>query len=75
MKKFYSFISGALCLFVSLLTFIELNAQVQSPRSIPTGPNSNGFYEYLPQGYSSGNTNYPLMVFIHGVRRIGQWRF
>ena len=71
MKKFYSFISGALCLLISLFLFSDLNAQVQTPRYISTGPNSNGFYEYLPQGYSSGSTKYPLMVFIHGSGELG----
>ena len=71
MKKFYSFISGALCLLISLFAVPNLNAQVQTPRYISTGPNSNGFYEYLPQGYSSGNTTYPLIVFIHGTGELG----
>jgi predicted esterase len=71
MKNTYSFISGALCLLILLFAVPELNAQVQTARAISTGPNSNGFYEYLPQGYSSGNTRYPLIVFLHGVGELG----
>jgi len=71
MKNIYSFISGALCLLILLFAVPELNAQAQTARAISTGPNSNGFYEYLPQGYSSGNTKYPLIVFLHGVGELG----
>lgn len=71
MKKFYSFACGALCLLFSLFTGKGASAQVQTPRYISTGPNSKGFYEYLPQGYSSGNTKYPLIVFIHGIGELG----
>ena len=31
------------------------------------GENTNGFYEYLPQGYDNSNALYPLMIFIHGL--------
>ena len=71
MKKFYSFISGALCLLILIFSANCLNAQVQTPRTISTGPNSNGFYEYLPQGYSSGSAKYPLIVFVHGIGELG----
>lgn len=32
---------------------------------------SNGFYEYLPEGYSSGNQKYPLLIFFHGAGERG----
>lgn len=37
-----------------------------TPRYIATGPNSNGFYEYLPKGYVEGTAKYPLIVCLHG---------
>ncbi len=73
MKDFYklcsiSFLCAALCLFISF----NSSAQVQTARSISTGPNSNGFYEYLPAGYDpNGSKNYPLMVFCHGSGEVG----
>ena len=45
--------------------------EIQTARYIATGPNSNGFYEYLPAGYSSGTTKYPLLVFLHGSGELG----
>lgn len=38
---------------------------------VSIAPHSGGFYEYLPQGYSSGSARYPLIVFCHGVGESG----
>jgi hypothetical protein len=46
-------------------------SQTQTPRYISTGPNSNGYYEYLPAGYSTGKTSYPLLVFLQGEGTLG----
>lgn len=46
-------------------------SQVQTARYISTNPRSNAFYEYLPQGYSSGTEKYPLLLFIHGMGELG----
>lgn len=32
---------------------------------------SNGFYEYLPVGYSEGSQKYPLLIFFHGLGELG----
>ena len=32
---------------------------------------SNGFYEYLPNGYNSGSDKYPLLIFIHDLDNTG----
>ena len=42
-----------------------------TPRFIATGPNSNGFYEYLPKGYVEGTASYPLIVALHGISELG----
>lgn len=63
------------CLAVSLvLTFIanRAQAQVQTAKYVSMGSNTNGYYEYLPQGYGTNtNQTYPLIVFIHGVGELG----
>ena len=54
---------------------LQLNfssAQVQTARPSTTiSTNGHGFYEYLPQGYSTGSQTYPLIVFVHGTGEIG----
>ena len=42
-----------------------------TPRYIATGPNSNGFYEYLPKGYVEGTAKYPLIISLHGDGELG----
>ena len=60
-------------LLLMLLSFGSLNAQTLTPHySTSIAPNSNGYYDYLPQGYSStGTTLYPLLIFIHGMGEYG----
>lgn len=72
MRNFYQVFAGALlCLVISIFIPAYASAQVQTAREIATGPNSNGFYEYLPAGYSTGSTKYPLLVFLHGTGELG----
>ena len=73
MRKTYTrFLKGSACLYCSLLLLAQAEAQTLTPRYISTGSNSNGFYEWLPAGYQSGNGNYPLMVFLNGVGELGK---
>ncbi|RYY59883.1 MAG: hypothetical protein EOO05_11825 [Chitinophagaceae bacterium] len=51
--------------------FTTLHAQVQTAKYISMTSNTNAFYEYLPEGYSSTGTKYPLIVFIHGMGELG----
>ena len=61
------------CFFAFFFLFaIKAAAQVQRARyntSIAT--KSYGFYEYLPQGYSTGTQQYPLIIFMHGLGQCG----
>jgi hypothetical protein len=65
-KAFY----GSL-LALLLCIFSQTHAQVQTAKYISMTGNTNAFYEYLPQGYESGNQTYPLIVFIHGMGELG----
>src|SRR6187549_3974423 len=62
-----------------ILTFVlnQARAQVQTPRYISMTSNTNGFYEYLPQGYDpNSSTTYPVIIFFHGIGELGsgnQW--
>lgn len=63
-----------LLMSVLLLSFssFKADAQVQTARYISMNPNTNGFYEYLPQGYSAtGTQKYPLILFVHGLGELG----
>ncbi|MEJ7626259.1 MAG: T9SS type A sorting domain-containing protein [Ferruginibacter sp.] len=73
MKNIYRhFFSVLIVSLIFLIPVYQLNAQVQTPKfntSITT--NTNGFYEYLPVGYSTGNQTYPLIVYVHGLGECG----
>jgi hypothetical protein len=64
---------------ILILTFFmnQAQAQVQTAKYVSMGPNTNGYYEYLPQGYNNNpGQTYPLILFIHGVGELGngsQW--
>jgi predicted esterase len=60
-------------LFFSVPAFSQAQADTTlTPRAIATGPNSNGFYEYLPKGYVQGTTEtYPLIISMHGIGELG----
>jgi dienelactone hydrolase len=48
------------------------NAQVQTARPTSINGNCGGYYEYLPQGYSSNTwQSYPLIVAVHGIGELG----
>jgi hypothetical protein len=73
MKQFYRFSTmGLLCACLLVVLADQLSAQTLTPKYIPTSPNSNGFYEYLPVGYDpAGTKTYPLMIFVEGVGEHG----
>jgi endoglucanase len=48
------------------------NGQTHTPRYNTIDANCGGYYEYLPQGYSSNTwQSYPLIVYMHGVGETG----
>lgn len=58
---------------VLLISFGSAQAQVQKAHpNVSITSNTNGFYDYLPQGYSAtGTTLYPLLIFVHGRDEAG----
>jgi dienelactone hydrolase len=63
-------------LFSAVLFFLCLgliaNSQIQTPRNVSIINNCGGYYEYLPQGYNSNDTQtYPLIIFVHGIGELG----
>ena len=73
MRTFY-----AICRLVLITFFCSFflakssTAQVQTARSgVAINAHCHGFYEYLPQGYSTGSQLYPMIVFLHGIGECG----
>ena len=62
-----------LCLFlcVCVLTATRTGAQTLTARNTSPASGSNGYYEYLPAGYSSTGNPYPLIVFNGGQGQYG----
>lgn len=57
--------------FSLLFVFTSSYSQVQTPKyNTSIGPRTNGYYEYLPQGYNN-NDKYPLIVFFCGIGELG----
>ena len=73
MKNVYFFSVGLLYFFLfSFFISSSVYAQVQTPKyGVSMTVNSNGYYEYLPSGYSSGSGKYPLLIFAHGQGELG----
>lgn len=60
---------GILLMLISIKSIAQ--AAVQTPRYYTAmNPSTNGFYEYLPQGYSAGSS-FPLLLYIHGIGECG----
>ncbi|RYG01586.1 MAG: hypothetical protein EOO02_12445, partial [Chitinophagaceae bacterium] len=55
-----------------ILQLVSLTAVAQSfrPKTFNATSNSGGYYEYLPEGYSSSQS-YPLLIAVHGIGELG----
>ena len=62
-----------LIVLLSATTILQAQAPASHTRRfISPDPNINGFYEYLPRGYTLENPKkYPLIIFFHGVGESG----
>ena len=59
-------------LFILCIIAATAFAQVQTAHyNTSIASNSFGFYDYLPQGYSTSTQQYPLIVFMHGNGQCG----
>src|SRR3954467_14569982 len=58
-------------LILTGLSFQVFSQAVQTKRSnVPINSNCNGFIEYLPSGYNTGE-KYPLLIFFMGINSTG----
>ena len=71
MKYITKYGVSLLFIFLQLGFILQAVSQVQTARYISSSSNTNGFYEYLPPGYTPGGAKFPLMVFIHGLGEAG----
>ncbi|HWJ91252.1 MAG TPA: carbohydrate-binding protein, partial [Flavisolibacter sp.] len=72
MKHLRLYLLQAAAVLFLTICLNQAQAQVQTPRYISMGPNTNGYYEYLPQGYGTNSSQtYPLILFIHGMGELG----
>lgn len=69
MKSFRLLLLNILMIFI----YLNVDAQSFSPKqNVNTCPISNGYYEYLPQGYyNNANEKFPLLIYIHGLGELG----
>ena len=56
---------------VCMMSSYRSYAQVQTARYIAMTNKVNGFYEYLPKGYSSGTGTFRLLIFLTGIGEYG----
>ncbi|MFZ1528570.1 MAG: T9SS type A sorting domain-containing protein [Ferruginibacter sp.] len=59
------------CLFIFLWNTVPAQTHTAKP-GVVTCPISNGYYEYLPEGYwNNASETFPLIVFIPGLGELG----
>ncbi len=72
--KFFKqvFALHAIVFVLAIISAPHLFSQTLTPKYIPTSSLSNGYYEYLPQGYDpSSNKTYPLLLCFGGYGENG----
>ncbi len=73
MKFLKNFFAITILIFVfAIHNYSNLFSQTLTPKYISTTPLSNGYYEYLPQGYDpTSNKTYPLLLCFGGYGENG----
>ncbi|MBK7348057.1 MAG: T9SS type A sorting domain-containing protein [Ferruginibacter sp.] len=67
MKKHYTLLLGYL-----MASLVSIAQSFTAKPGVTTCPVSNGYYEYLPQGYNNNpSEKFPLIVFIPGIGELG----
>jgi len=58
---------------VALLLSLAVAAQgtITARPNISSSSYSNGYYEFLPDGYNSNSNNYPLIIYLNGHSAVG----
>ncbi|MBS1738624.1 MAG: T9SS type A sorting domain-containing protein [Bacteroidetes bacterium] len=56
------------CLFVNP---IQTSAQQTAHYNTYVSDKINGYYDYLPDGYKTGNNKYPLYIVLQGISQLG----
>ncbi|MEO6868286.1 MAG: T9SS type A sorting domain-containing protein [Ginsengibacter sp.] len=71
--KFYPTKFFFVTIFIICLFFKPLQSSAQQTPHYNTyvSENINGFYDYLPNGYNSGNNKYPLYIVLQGKSQVG----
>lgn len=71
-KTFTLFPRGSVYLCCCLLLFGQARGQTLTPRYIASCQNNPGFFEWLPQGYTTtGKQKWPLLIFLNGSGDFG----
>src|SRR6185437_1355346 len=73
MRKTYTlFLRGSLYLCCCLFLIGQVRGQTLTPRYIASCKNNPGFFDWLPQGYSTtGKQKWPLLIFLNGSGDFG----
>jgi len=54
-------------LFLATMFFSQANAQ----QTAKVSPKGTGFLQYLPEGYNSGTSKWPIVIALHGIKEKG----
>lgn len=67
--NFSSHARKIVCLFFAFFLIAEASAQNQATKVTPTS--AIYYYEYLPPDYTTNSSNYPVVIFLHGLGERG----
>lgn len=64
-----------LMVWAVICAMLNSYSQTQTPVYLPqtiVNASCKGFYQYLPEGYSSTTKSYPVIIWVHGAGQVGQ---